>query len=416
MPDVNQLIEKVEVPTSWFAPCVLTLTLIVLNAEGQESIQYKNEGVEHLTDTQIHDPWTQLRDTSKDPKREPGPFYPRRLVNMFGSGVLTFFQLPVALTPEDLKAGKVDVAIIGAPVDMGAGMRGAGKGPIAIRAGMAFMPGGLLPHMHVGVAWKQALTAVDYGNAPIDVMSVEHSMPPVRKLVREIAATGAIPFVIGGDHSLEYPNVAGVTDVHGKNNVGVIHFDAHFDAAHPDEMGGHLISHGQPVRRLIEDGHILGKNYIQVGLRGYWPGEEGFRWMRKHEFRYHTMAEIERDGWDMVMTRVLAEANDGPEYLYVSFDIDVLDPAFAPGTGTPENGGLTPREVFPLVRGLCAENNIVGFDLVELNPLVDPGYTTILNASRIVQECLTGIAMRKEGITDGKYLNPLTTDDGRSDP
>ena len=197
---------------------------------------------------------------------------------------------------------------------------------------------------------------MDYGNAPIDVMSVEHSMPPVRKLVREIAATGAIPFVIGGDHSLEYPNVAGVTDVHGKNNVGVIHFDAHFDAAHPDEMGGHLISHGQPVRRLIEDGHILGKNYIQVGLRGYWPGEEGFRWMRKHEFRYHTMAEIERDGWDMVMTRVLAEANDGPEYLYVSFDIDVLDPAFAPGTGTPENGGLTPQRSISACPGpVCRE-------------------------------------------------------------
>ena len=114
--------------------------------------------------------------------------------------------------------------------------------------------------------------------------------------------------------------------------------------------------------------------------------------------------------------RVIAEANDGPEYLYISFDIDVLDPAYTPGTGTPENGGLTPREVFPLVRGLCTEKNIVGFDLVELNPLADPGYTSILNANRIVQECLTGIAMRKKGITDGKYLNPLTSDDARSDP
>jgi agmatinase len=241
-------------------------------------------------------------------------------------------------------------------------------------------------------------------------------MRPVRQLVREIAETGAIPVIIGGDHSLEYPNIAGVSDVYGKKNVGVIHFDAHFDAGAPEEMGGHLISHAQPIRRLVEEEHILGKNYIQVGLRGYWPGEEGFQWMRKHEFRYHTMAEIERDGWDTVMERVIAEANDGPEYLYISFDIDVLDPAYTPGTGTPESGGLTPREVFPLLRSLCTENNIVGFDLVELNPLADPGYTTILNANRIVQECLTGIAMRKKGITDGKYLNPLTSNDKRSDP
>jgi formimidoylglutamase len=402
-------------PQKWIL-LLLSLTLMSLIIHGQEKAENeKKHVIELLNDAPIADPWSQLRDTSNDPKREPGPFYPRRLINMFSPGVLSFFQLPVALTPEDLKAGKVDVAIIGAPIDMSAGMRGAGKGPTAIRASMAFMPGGDLPHMHVGVAWKRELIAVDYGNAPIDLLSTENSMPPVRKLVREIAETGAIPIIIGGDHSLEYPNVAGVTDVYGKKNVGVIHFDAHFDAGHPSELGGHLISHGQPIRRLVEDGHILGKNYIQVGLRGYWPGEKGFRWMRKHEFRYHTMAEIERDGWGKVMKRVLMEANDGPEYLYISFDIDVLDPAYAPGTGTPENGGLTPREVFPLVRALCTEKNIVGFDLVELNPLVDPGYTSILNANRIVQECLTGIAMRKKGITDGKYLNPLTSDDARDD-
>jgi|TARA_B110000914_G_C15487798_1_gene458986 formimidoylglutamase len=402
----------------WLIPLIFLISLTTPTAQAEDSDQHNNGKTgDHLKDADIADPWFQLRDTSNDPKREPGPFYPRRLINMFSPGVLTFFQLPVALTPEDLRAGKVDVAIIGAPIDMSLGMRGAGKGPTALRASMALMPnGGELPHMHVGVAWKHELVVVDYGNAPIDVLSTANSMRPVRQLVREIAETGAIPVIIGGDHSLEYPNVAGVSDVYGKKNVGVIHFDAHFDAGAPEEMGGHLISHAQPIRRLVEEEHILGKNYIQVGLRGYWPGEEGFQWMRKHEFRYHTMAEIERDGWDTVMERVIAEANDGPEYLYISFDIDVLDPAYTPGTGTPESGGLTPREVFPLLRSLCTENNIVGFDLVELNPLADPGYTTILNANRIVQECLTGIAMRKKGITDGKYLNPLTSNDKRSDP
>jgi len=358
------------------------------------------------------DPWNQLRDNSDDVDRIPGLIQTGRL---WEPGVLSFFGLPIALTQEDLTAAEVDVALLGAPIDMGVGMRGAGKGPAALRASLANTgPSGILPHMHVGVAWKRELVAVDYGNSPIDILSVEKSMPPVRRMVREVAETGAIPIVIGGDHSLEYPNVAGVTDVYGKQNVGVIHFDAHFDAGNP--INGHLISHAQPIRRLVEDGHILGKNYIQVGLRGYWPGEDGFNWMRENDMRYHTMAEIERDGWDAVMDRILNEANDGPEYLYISFDIDVLDPSFTPGTGTPEPGGLTTREVFPLIRTLCSENNLVGFDLVELNPLVDPGYTTILNSGRVVQECLTGIAMRKRGITDRGFYNPLTVEDDRSDP
>lgn len=398
---------------NWPALLCLVIVPTILNAHEPETIRHDNENAIIRLDPNdpTLDPWSALRDTSNDPHREPGPFYPGRL---WAPGVLTFFKLPIALTPEDLTAGNVDVAIMGAPVDMGIGMRGAGNGPKSLRESLGDVPGvsGNLPHMHVGVAWKQELTAVDYGDAPIDFLSVERSMPPVRNLVREIAASGAIPVVVGGDHSLEYPNVAGVADVYGKENIGVIHFDAHYDAG-GDGFGGHLISHAQPIRRLIDEGHVLGKNYIQVGLRGYWPGEEGFQWMREHNFRYHTMAEIERDGWGTVMKRVIMEANDGPDYLYISFDIDVLDPAYAPGTGTPEPGGLTPREVFPLVRGLCAENNLVGFDLVELNPLVDPGYTTILNANRLIQECLTGIAMRKKGITAGQYLSPLTSDDKR---
>jgi len=200
-----------------------------------------------------------------------------------------------------------------------------------------------------------------------------------------------------------------MVDVYGVGNVGIVHFDAHYDAG-----GGeaHLLSHGQPVKRLFNEKLVSGKNFIQIGLRGYWPGREGFEWMRKEGFRYHTMAEIERNGWEKTMNRVLKEARDGPEFIYISFDIDVLDPAYTPGTGTPEPGGLTTREVFPIVRSLCAENNVVGFELVELNPLMDPGYTTAQNADRIIRECLTGIAMRKKGLTKPRYLSPLTVDHG----
>jgi agmatinase len=164
---------------------------------------------------------------------------------------------------------------------------------------------------------------------------------------------------------------------------------------------------------LIEEGLVPGKNFIQVALRGYYPDETAFEWMRKQGFRYHTMAEIERRGFDAVMDDVIREAQEGPEYLFVSFDIDTLDPAFVPGTGTPEPGGLLPREAFPIVRRLCAESNVVGFELVELAPMLDPTYVSALNANRLIRECLTGIAMRKKGLTDKHYLNPLTVDDGR---
>jgi agmatinase len=360
--------------------------------------------------------WSERRDTSNDPKREPGLIQIQRYDGGFAwTGIPSFFNLPLALTPEDLKAAKVDVAIMGAPLDTSSGMRGAAFGPKALRGSENNLYWGpyMDPHLHVMVSWQNELVVADYGDVAIDEFSVERSMAPIREMVGEIAKTGAIPMVIGGDHSLEYPNVAAIADIYGKGNVGVIHFDAHYDAG--VSQTGHLISHGQPVRRLIDEGHVLGKNYIQVGLRGYWPGEDGFKWMREHGFRYHTMAEIERDGWEVVMKRVLREAMDGPEKLYISLDIDVLDPAYAPGTGTPEPAGLTTRELFPLIRRLCAENNLVGFDLVEFNPLVDPGYTTGLNANRAIQECLTGIAIQKKGIKEKGYLSPLTVEDGRKD-
>jgi agmatinase len=399
----------------WIAPLVLAFAAIGFTQEpGQEKKQEDDADTRlDVTDPSLNE-WKKIRDMSKDMKREPGPINVQRFGGGMGwQGIPTFFNLPVALTPEDLRAGKVNVAILGAPLDMGSGMRGAGFGPRALRTSETYAGWGTYanPHLHVMVDWTKELNVVDYGDAPVDLLSSERTMAPVRQMVREVAQTGAIPFVVGGDHSLEYPNVAGVADVYGKEHVGVIHFDAHYDAG--TNRGGHLISHGSPIRRLINEGHVLGKNYIQVGLRGYWPGEDGFQWMREQGFRYHTMAEIENDGWDAVMSRVLAEAMDGPQHLYISLDIDVLDPAFTPGTGTPEPGGLTPRELFPLVRNLCARKNLVGFDLVEVNPLVDPGYTTALNANRLIRECLTGVAMNKKGLTEEHYLSPLTKEHGR---
>lgn len=353
--------------------------------------------------------------------REPGPINVQRYPwGVSQNSIPTFFHAPVALTPEDLKAGKVEVAVIGATTDMGGGMRGAGHGPNAFRNSQVYGGYGVsMPNMHAMVDPLEELTVVDYGNAPNDMMSTERTMHAVRSFVRSAAEVEiepgkhVMPVIIGGDHSLMYADVAALVDVYGKGNVGVIHFDAHYDAG--KYVFGHLINHGMPVYRLIEEGLVPGKNFIQVALRGYYPDKAAFEWMRENEFRYHTMAEIEQRGFDAVMEDVIREAQDGPEYLFISFDIDTLDPAFVPGTGTPEPGGLTPREAFPIVRRLCAESNVVGFELVELAPMLDPTYVSALNANRLVRECLTGVAMRKLGLTDPHYLSPLTVSHGQQD-
>jgi agmatinase len=351
------------------------------------------------------------RDVGRDPKRAPGLFWPHRQARgPAWLGIPTFFRRPIALTPEDLKAGKVDVAIFGAPLDMGIGMRGAAYGPQAIRVSERYVPwadlqsGASRPHQHVRIDPFRVLTVVDYGDVAIDPFSTERSIAHVQEFVRGVAETGAIPLMVGGDHSLLWPGAAGVADVHGPGSVGVIHFDAHADAG--SSMLGHLAAHGTPVRRLITDAHIPGRNFIQVGLRGYFPDDETVDWMRSKGLRSHYMAEVERKGWDAVLRRALEEALDGPRYLYISLDIDVMDPAYTPGTGTPEPGGLTPRELFPLLRRLTAENTVVGIDVVEMNPLVDPGYTTALNVNRCIREMLVGLALRRQGITTPDYLDP----------
>jgi len=409
-------------------PAILTTPVLAQDILGHEyelEAAPIREGEEPLIPLDTGDPsyniWRELRDLSEDPAREPGIINIQKYNFGFSYNAMpTFFHLPVAMSPADLKASQVDIAILGAVPDMGTGMRGAAHGPNAVRNSQVYGGyGARQPHMHTMVDPLEDLVVADFGNAPIDVMSTERSVHAIRSFVRSAAEVEirpderVIPFIVGGDHSLMYPDVAALTDIYGKGNVGVIHFDAHYDAG--KYMQGHLISHGMPVYRLIEEGLVPGKNFIQVALRGYYPDEESFEWMREQGFRYHTMAEVEHRGWQAVMEDVIREAQEGPEYLFISFDIDTLDPAFVPGTGTPEPGGLTPREAFPILRRLCAESNVIGFELVELSPMLDPTYVSALNANRLIKECMTGIAMRKQGLTEPHYLSPLTTSHGQKD-
>jgi len=355
------------------------------------------------TDSPEFNAWKARRPRSMDPERDDGPLALGRYDGR--GGPPTFGGHPLALTQEDLIAGEVDVAILGAPLNMGSGWRDSGeKATVDLR--LLGWPIGS-SDQYVQTDAGDVLKIVDYGDVAIDNDNTERSMQHIRDIVREIAETGAVPFIVGGDHSLEYPNVAALADVYGKEKVSVIHFDSHYDAW----WGGpNLISHGYPVYRLINEGHVRAADFIQVGLRSSGPDKSGFEWMREQGMRYHTMAEVERRGWDAVLDRVVAEASEEGRKLHISFDIDVLDPAFTPATGTPVPGGINMREAITIVRRLCAESNVVSFDLVELHPALDPTYKTTLNSAYIIKACLTGLAMNKEGMTEEHYLSPLSSE------
>ena len=358
--------------------------------------------------------WKMEYDRSNEPERKPGPIELNRYVATptAPGGIPTFMRWPVCLTPEDLKAGEVDVAVIGAPLDLTLARRGSAFGPLGLRTAEQYLPGGPganagYQHTHVGVRPWEVLNCVDYGDAGVNPFDVEQSHEEIYKRVREIAEAGAFPIVLGGDHSLMRPDGMALADVYGRGKVGMVHFDAHYDAAGP--IMGNAYSNGTMVRNLIEEGYIPGENFVQIGLRGYLPADEDIAYMRSQGVKSHYMAEVERDGFEKVMERAIAEALDGPEYLFISFDIDSLDPAYALGTGSPEPAGLTPHQAFPIMRRLCAECNVVGMEMVEVAPLLDPGYLTAFNGLRIIQEALTGLAMRKQGLTEPHYLDPRTS-------
>jgi agmatinase len=350
-----------------------------------------------------------------DAGRPPGPVsVNRRNAEMAWSGIQTFMKVPVCLTPEDLRAGRVDVAIGGAPWDgTASGLTGTQLGPRAIRQGDYITGARRIGHLNVRVDPMEHLVVADYGDAEVLIGNAEGTYDNIRAFVAEILSGGAVPIILGGDHGITWPAATAVADAYGHGRVGVVHFDAHADTA-PD-MRGSLYSHGTPMRRLIESGAVPGRNFVQIGLRGYWPEPPVLDWMEERGMRTHFMTEIHRDGFAAVLERAVDEALDQADHLYLSLDVDVADPAYAPGTGTPEPGGLTSADVLWAVRRLAAEVGLVGMDVVEVSPPYDvgPGITALL-ARRAVMEALTGMAMRRLGLTDPDHVDPRSAGTGTS--
>ncbi len=313
-------------------------------------------------------------------------------------GPSTFAKLPWVTDPEELRRELVDIAIVGAPFDDAVSHRpGARFGPRAIRE--ANYSTGSLNSLQLDIEPFEHVLVVDAGDANIVPAWLERGHAMIYRKVREVAETGAIPIILGGDHSITWPAATAVAEGRRPGSIGIVHFDAHADTANED--WGVLAGHGTPMRRLIESGAVKGHNFVQVGLRGYWPPPDVFEWMKEHGLRWHLMREIEERGSEAVIADAIAEALDGPDAIYLSIDIDVLDPGFAPGTGTPEPGGLMTRELLRAVRQIVSSVDLAAMDVVEVSPPYDHAETTAMAANRAVLEAISALAVKRR---DGRQV------------
>jgi len=265
-----------------------------------------------------------------------------------------------------------------------------GRGPVSHHARFARRAARPGPHLEAGVDAFAELRIVDYGDAPVLPADRPRSHAAIEITVGEVLDAGLIPIVLGGDHSIAEPDIRACAQRHGP--VGLVHFDTHTDTG--TEVFGVEVSHGTPMYRLVRDGHVDPKRYVQIGLRGYWPGEAEFSWQAEQGITAFFMRDVRDLGVDTVVEQAAASVGEGPVFL--SVDVDVLDPAFAPGTGTPEPGGMTSLELLRAVRTVASRLQIVGADVVEVIPTaVGSADITALVADRIVREILTGIALRR---------------------
>lgn len=340
----------------------------------------------------------------RDFEREPGPFGVHRYL-FPESGVPTFGGADVAIWPEDLVAGNVDVAIIGVPSNAGSGRRDSGNGPNEMR-GLNTIA---IPDVQSLLKPLETLSVVDYGDIAVDRMSTERSIGHVAAMVAETADTGAIPMLVGGDTSMLYPGVGGVARIHGAGSFGLLHFSAHPDVERNDD---HTVSDRQALFLLLDEGIVEGGETIQVGLRGPAVDAETLQWLRDNNVRYHTMAEFRQRGSEAVMQRVLQEVERGPEAYFVSIDVSVIDPVEMIAAGRATHNGLGLDELNRTVRHVCAAREIVGFEITDLAPMLDFSRLSVMHANAVLNACLSGIAVRKAGL-DPDYVHPLALDHGQ---
>jgi agmatinase len=298
------------------------------------------------------------------------------------SGVRTFMRLP---NVQDLE--NADAAIVGAPFDTGASFRaGARFGPESIRS-VSHLLRPYNPSQEVSIF--DHLSVIDYGDVPVVPGYIEESYERIREGLEPIHRAGVIPVVLGGDHSIALPELRAAATVHGP--LALVQFDSHPDTW--DAYFGQKYNHGTVFRRAVEEGLLDTSRSIQVGMRGSLYASGDLELSRGLGFDLVPTDEVRELGIPAVIERVRERVGDAG--VYVSFDVDFVDPAFAPGTGTPEIGGFTSREAQEFVRGL-AGLDIVGCDVVEVLPPYDSAQITALLAANVAHEFLSVFALRRK--------------------
>ena len=320
-----------------------------------------------------------------------------RVGGMFGPDV-TFCGVPRCDLEDPASFEGADVVIIGAPYDAGTSYRaGARFGPKMIRTTDYLFHDASRPHLTLRVDPLQDMRVLDAGDIEMAGVEGKAALDALETAVRTAAEAGAMPLILGGDHTITWPDVTGVARVRGWGRISVIHFDAHADTG--DVQYGSLIGHGLPMRRLIESGAVRGDRFLQIGLRGYWSEPPTLKWMAEQGMRSFEMHEVVQRGLDSVLAEAFDIAIDDCDGVFVSVDLDVVDPGMAPGTGTPEPGGITGRQLLDAVRRIAIELPVLGIDVVEVAPAYDAAEITSFLANRVVLEMLSGIAYRRKGGT-----------------
>lgn len=304
----------------------------------------------------------------------------------FGAGLQPFMGIPSFMRlPVTRDLGEVDVAILGVPFDSGTSYRsGTRFGPRKIRETSLMIWG---HNSTLQVTPLKKLSVIDYGDVSVIPTSIEHTMAAITNTASEIIATGTTLIALGGDHSIALPLLRAHAKKYGP--VSLVHIDAHIDTWEA-EFEAIPYSHGTPFRHALQEGLIREGEYVQIGIRGPVSGENDYADNLALGARMITIHEVVEKGISEILKEVHGRLQ-GP--VYVSVDIDSADPAFAPGTGTPEVGGFTSYQLLQLIRGLHGLN-LIGFDLVEVSPPFDHGDITAILASNIVFEYLSLLAIK----------------------
>ena len=306
-------------------------------------------------------------------------------------GITTYMKLPYCKNPENL-----DFLVAGIPFDTLTSARGGTRlGPSAIRAAYSNSP--YNPDLKVDIS--KYLEGADFGDIPVFNGEAFKTFDSITKHVESFLRKQFVPVILGGDHSMAFPELRAYRNVYGK--VAIVHFDSHSDTGYWDPIDPQAPSnHGTPFYDAIKDNCILTEHSIQVGMRGLLPSEETHDFARDAGMAMITATQLHAMGMDEAASKIRRRISGVP--VFVTFDIDFLDPAYAPGTGTPENGGFSSWQALELLRKSLIGMDIKGFDIACVNPLYDISDITAMAGSRIVYEFISLLACKKAEITSYK--------------